>query len=370
MTRAVDVAVIGGGPAGCAAAITLARAGRSVLLLERRTLPAFTAGEGLPPAATPLLRELGVMDRFRVDGHLPSYGNDSAWGDRTLRATEFIFDPNGHGWHLDRARFDATLRATAEEAGAVLLASSAPISHTRTLSGAWRLSCGREKERRSLEARWLLDCTGRRSWLARRLGAARVRHDRLLGFVTLFRPPAVASEADRDSRTLIEAAPEGWWYTALLPGRSRVVVYLTDGDTRSGGKARTSQGFAALLGETEHVRARLEPHAYALEAGPFALPASSERLDRFAGDGWTAAGDAAMAFDPLSSQGILAALSSGLRAGRAVHARLSGRPEALHRYERKLDQIYTSYLTQRTLFYGYERRWDGSEFWQRRHAAL
>src|SRR5215471_2814508 len=113
-----DVAIIGGGPAGSAAAIILSRAGRRVLMIEKDDKQSFKVGESLPPGALPLLTELGVQERFDADNHLVSHGNQSAWGNDRLHSTDFIRDPNGSGWHLNRPLFDSMLRKTARECGA------------------------------------------------------------------------------------------------------------------------------------------------------------------------------------------------------------------------------------------------------------
>ncbi|HYG83191.1 MAG TPA: FAD-dependent oxidoreductase, partial [Pyrinomonadaceae bacterium] len=91
--EAYDVAIVGGGPAGAAAALTLSRAGRRVLLVDANQPSAFKIGEALPPAARPLLSDLGLWDGIAADGHLPCYGNLSAWGAQRLDETAFIFDP-------------------------------------------------------------------------------------------------------------------------------------------------------------------------------------------------------------------------------------------------------------------------------------
>ncbi|MES1163743.1 MAG: FAD-dependent oxidoreductase, partial [Rhizobacter sp.] len=58
-----DVLVIGAGPAGSAAAITLARAGLDVVLVDQHVFPRDKiCGDGLIPDAHNALRKLGVLD--------------------------------------------------------------------------------------------------------------------------------------------------------------------------------------------------------------------------------------------------------------------------------------------------------------------
>src|SRR5215210_769897 len=63
LPRAVDAVVVGAGPAGCAAATVLGRAGRRVLLVDRGGVPRpRLCTHALMPSAIPVLQELGVLD--------------------------------------------------------------------------------------------------------------------------------------------------------------------------------------------------------------------------------------------------------------------------------------------------------------------
>jgi flavin-dependent dehydrogenase len=126
------------------------------------------------------------------------------------------------------------------------------------------------------------------------------------------------------------------------------------------------EGFLALIQDTVHISRKLETHGYATVAKPQPTDARSSRLERFHGEGWLAAGDAAIAFDPLSSQGILSALYSGLKAGEAVIGSLVGDREALLHYDVNILKLYTQFLRDRRHYYGIERRWPASLFWQTR----
>ena len=216
-----------------------------------------------------------------------------------------------------------------------------------------------------MRCRWLIDATGRRGALARRQGVRHHRDDQLVAFFALFRQPC--GPADEDSRTVIEAAPDGWWYTALLPSGRRVVVYLTDADLVRPRALCEKESYLSLLDRTEHIRARLAAHGYVMEGVPRGAPAHSARLARPGGEGWLAVGDAALAFDPLSSQGLLTALFTGMEAANALDAHLSGDAEAVGRYGLRLATIYEAYLRNLATFYSFEARWPGRVFWQRRH---
>jgi flavin-dependent dehydrogenase len=99
-----------------------------------------------------------------------------------------------------------------------------------------------------------------------------------------------------------------------------------------------------------------------------ACMAPSFLLDQAAGDGWLAVGDAASAYDPISSQGIYKALAEGIGAGTAIAAWLRGDSSQLQEYDDAIRARFNTYLHNRNFLYGLEQRWPESLFWQERQA--
>jgi flavin-dependent dehydrogenase len=96
--------------------------------------------------------------------------------------------------------------------------------------------------------------------------------------------------------------------------------------------------------------------------------AHSALLEPCVGPAWIAAGDAALSFDPLSSQGLLNALFTGLASAETADRHLNGFRDAFDEYMQTIDGICKAYLSHLKSWYQTETRWPNSAFWRRRNA--
>jgi flavin-dependent dehydrogenase len=331
-----------------------------VVLLDRLPEPEDRIGETLPGSARRLLETLGAWERFASAGHSLCHARRSVWGGPQPVELDGLSDPAGPGWRLERRRFEADLRAEAAARGARLKAP-APIDGVEREGAGWRLHLAGGE---TLTARALIDAGGRASRPLRAESGRRSARDRLICAWThlpLEREPAEI--------TYTESAPDGWWYSAPLPGGRRLLAFHTDSDLASA-EALTPEALAARARQSATLSAELEDSG-APAPGPARIcAAQGARLAAPAGKGWLAVGDSALAFDPLSSQGLFNALYTGLTGGRAVAARLAGDRLAVPLYASRLDEIWKAYELHRRHFYSQEGRWLDAPFWARRSASV
>jgi flavin-dependent dehydrogenase len=319
-----DVIVIGGGPAGAAAAILIAQAGHRTLLLERAPEPAFKVGESLMPATYWTLDRLGVLDRMRGSAN-PVKGSVQFFSSDARATSPFYFadhDPHESSstWQVLRSDFDGMLLQRAAECGAEVRHGFSVQEVLFAGDRATGVRVGNaEGETQELTARVIVDATGQRAILARQLGI--LEPEECLQHASFFSHFAGAVlDSGRDAgATLIyhtEDQRSWFWFIPLPEDRVSVGVvgsvdYLVR--QRQGDPQRT---FQEELQKCPALSPRLDKASQILPMQ--AIKDYSYKVDPISGHGWVAVGDAAGFIDPIYSTGVFLALKSGEMAADAI----------------------------------------------------
>lgn len=349
-----DVVILGAGIAGCAAALALAD-DRQVLLLDRDASPALRPGDCLPAAAGRILRRLGVWEDFLQQPHLSALGTQSYWGSSEVQIQDGLRNPDGQSWHLDRQAFECLLRRLAARRGVTLRAPDG-IAQAHYDGEFWRLTLDGGAQ---MTARRVIDAGGRRAPFVRRLGVERLVSDSLLAaWATYPDPDRNGIEA---KMATVCATPEGWWYSSPLPHRHRLMAFHTDKPLLDTAQWRYLTPFVCAA-KAHPAMSVLLPEDISSIRYHGITAANSTRLEYAAGPGWAAVGDAALSFDPLSSQGMYNALATAVQLADLV---LDDRP-VTSEYNAQIHRIWTHYAQHRWRFYGMEKRWPARQFWSTR----
>ncbi|MDJ0718981.1 MAG: tryptophan 7-halogenase [Prochloraceae cyanobacterium] len=358
-----QVVIFGGGPAGTATAITLAARGVPTIVLEANPTVRSKIGEVLSANVKPLLNKMGLNKLVDSSTHLPCYGNRFLWGSSQPRDNLFIDRPLNRGWHLNRTDFETKLSQLSISLG-VKWFWNCKLLEVRSLESKWEVLVQYRGKIHSLEANFLVDATGRKAKLARYLGRARKYYDRCVGLACYF---FLEDIEHIPLYTHIEAVADGWWYAALLADRRLVTVFMTDGDLVERAWHQV-EPYWQKLQQTKLIKTlfstdRLPNYA----RGVFAKSAQTSCLVSPVGEGWLAVGDAAFAYDPISSYGISSAMGGGYYAGNAIADYLRGRQEAIPAYRMVTERAFCNYLPLWRYQYLQEQRWVAGTFWRRRH---
>ncbi|MCA1458771.1 NAD(P)/FAD-dependent oxidoreductase [Bradyrhizobium sp. BRP22] len=353
-----DVAVVGGGPAGLATAIALRRKGLAVLVVERTGYRSQRVGEHIPPTTKLELVSLGLAEVGASGVYASCPGIRSIWGSYEPTDRDYLFHPHGEGLNLSRPDFDLGLAAVAERLG-VRITTEARVAALSRLADAWQLLVIRTIGGLEVRATVVIDATGRAASIAKRLGAKPIVFDRLIGIFG--RLPAASP---RNHIVTVEAVEHGWWYSAGLADGTVVVTFMTDPELIATSKAARTRNWYDRLKEASMTAVRIAEHPGTIELQ--IRTARTQRLDEPVGDRWLAVGDAAMSFDPLSSEGISKGLAAGQKAAAVAAALCEGHRFEADGYRDDISTEFAQYLAKHHRYYAVERRWPDALFWRRR----
>jgi len=336
------ILILGAGPAGAAVALGLRRLGYPVSIVsEWRRFPAL---EGVSLRVLEALRAAG-LEHALVDATLPSQRKVSWNGQQHAQNIE---------WLLDRPRFDRGLREDLQRAGVeliegrVLAVQSSAAGHQVQIEG-----------HADLQADFLVESRGRQ---APALGKG-LRGPETVSLLNRWQgaPGATASA--------VESIEQGWvWMARQADGCCYWQLTVDVASTELPGKAqlldycRERRQASALATAFFADGPEVDVHLHARSSTAILCP-------QVCGDNWIRVGDAAMAVDPLSGNGIFQSLSSALQAPVVINTLLRA-PEraalAQQFHRQRVEQLFLRFARIGRDFYADEQRWQDQPFWQTR----
>jgi flavin-dependent dehydrogenase len=357
-----SVVIIGGGPAGCSCAIALAKQGlQDILVIEAGDYSKFVIGESIPPNSKRILNSLGVFKGFLKENHLPCYGVCSYWGDDKRGYNDTVLSPYGHGWHLDRRKFNQFLSQQAQKSDVVVETKATFKKGVQLDNGKFAISYSQDGKEIQVNSQFVVDASGSRSLFAKQQGSIQIEGEPLICLTRRFK---INDTAKISSLTRIESVENGWWYGAKLPNNEMLIAFYTDQETVKETKMHQTEHWMNALKATVSIKDGVE-EIMAFDKTVKGFSARSFCLDKITGENWLAIGDAASAYDPITSRGIYKSLTNGNYAAECISKILNNTSHSLTDFENYITQNYSSYLKERTQYYTSEQRWKFSLFWNK-----
>lgn len=372
------VIVVGGGPAGSVAALTLRRLGHDVELFEKERFPRYRVGESLLPGTLSILKRLGLDDKINAAGYVKKPSATFLWGlDQapwtfsfaTARSAPWICD---HAIQVKREDFDWMLLSTAEERGAVVHHGTAVRDIFVDSEDSVRISYETPAGVKSVEGDFLIDASGAGSPLIRKLKAR--RYDafyRSLAIWSYFKRPDPFSGALKGTTYSI-TFPDGWVWMIPLKGDIYSVGVIVD---QSKGKELSAKGaeafYVEMLSKCKRAMALLGDSPRFDEVR--VVQDWSYEAEVFSAKRFFLCGDSACFTDPLFSQGVHLASQSAVCAAASITRAVEAPAELaeIHRwYNESYRATYEQYHEFLASFYTFASFTEPeSEFWSKRRIA-
>ena len=333
-----DVLIVGGGPAGSAAAMFLIQEGIKPIIVEAEDFPRYHIGESMTGSAGQVLRQLGLETEM-YQRKYPTKQGVKVFG-RSTKGTWFVpvmgRDENRNlfdweTWQVKRSDFDKMMLDEAVRRGAKLLSGKAikPLVEDGSVCGAQvKMTDGGVQD---IQSQVLLDCSGMATWLANQGG---ITGPKYVGTydkqIAIFSQVAGAVRGDVDTRedhkdnTLIFYKEKYHW-AWFIPLDDEVVsigivvpaAYFSD-------KRESKRDF--FLREIQELHPELKrrnPDPKLVE-DMHAIPNYSYQVKAFTGKGFMCIGDSHRFIDPIFSFGLTVALREAQLAAPVIKSYLEG----------------------------------------------
>ena len=335
-----DVLIVGGGPAGAASAMYLARQGIRSVIVEREMFPRYHVGESMTGECGPLVRDLGFAERMSEAQHpvklgvkvfgtggknawwVPVMGRDKDWK---------LFEQ--FTWQVRRSDFDEMMLDEAVARGATLIPGKAlkPILKKDGSVGGVQIRPADSEKTTDIESEVLLDCSGQATWLANLGGLTGPKYvgsyDKQIAIFSQVTGAIRGDDSTRDNakdNTLIFYQSKYHWAWSIPLDDEVVSVGIVSPAAYFQGKGESKRDF--LVRELHELNPELKrrlPEIKLVE-DVHVIPNYSYQVKRFCGKGFICVGDAHRFIDPIFSFGLFAALKEASLAAPAVKAYLGG----------------------------------------------
>lgn len=337
-----EILISGAGPGGTIAAITLAKAGIPVLLVDRETFPRDKiCGDALSGKVVEVLRKLdpAILDRLQASPiQVGSWGVDFYAPNRQLLhvpfKTNYAKTDRAPGFLTTRLNFDHFLVEEVRKYPLITLLERHELKTFERAGNQWRVGFKNQNETHSVKL--IIAADGAQSAFARKVGNIQVEKNHYCGGVRAYYEGVTGMDPDNfiELHFIDDVLPGYFWIFPLPDGKANVGLGMRS-DKISKKKIDLKKLMERIVSSDPVISKRFSQARRLDDIKGFGLPLGSKKRP-VSGDGFMLVGDAASLIDPFTGEGIGNAMMSGWMAGkRAAEALQTGKTDAasLRKYD-------------------------------------
>jgi flavin-dependent dehydrogenase len=318
-----DVVIIGGGPAGTAAATFLQRRGHRCVLLDRSTFPRYMIGESLIPHSYGTLSRLGLLPKLQGSHFTPKFSvrfvSPDGAESRPFFFSETIEGEAAQTWQVERSEFDQMCLEHAAAEGVEIRSDSKVDRVIFDGDRAVGVSVRTTGAAAELSARVVVDASGRATVIGSQLGLREpIPSLRKTSVWSYYKGGARGKGQDAGETTIVLLPEKCWAWYIPLPDDIVSVGIVAPPDVLFSDGSSPEDAFLRTIATSEPLSARL---AAASSVAPVrgGVGIMAYRNTRTVGEGWVMVGDARAFLDPIYSSGVFLALESAEQAAECIH---------------------------------------------------
>ena len=350
-----SIAIIGGGPAGCALACFLVARSIDCIIFDEGNKPHLLVGESLIPAAIPLIRRLGIeqeVAQFSVVKKGAGMRHRSGAPRVDFEFRDLGNDVPDYAYNIPRPLFDQALRNRAKALGVRFVSHKAEVELTTDPTRELQLSDDSllaANLNRATQPDLLIDASGRKRLFSRKLklGATRGSRNDVAHFAHYKNFPC---DSALPGQVVISALECGWSWQIPLKDCTSVGVVLDAKAAQSYGTSAAQRLDAVIQSNT-----LLNKPGRALCSEVMTYSNYQLIADKGFGDGWVLLGDAFGFVDPMLSPGVFMALESASELDRLVFSKTlssqAQRERQFAEYSKSVRNWHQSWTTLIDYFY-------------------
>lgn len=372
------VLIIGAGPAGSVAALTLTGLGHDVEVFEKASFPRYRVGESFLPGTLSILHRLGLSEALEEAGFVKKPSATFLWGHDQAPWTFSFTTPKTAPWVFDhsiqvlREEFDTLLLEHVRKRGATVHENTLVQDIDLSSPDQVTITVDRDGATETVSGDFVIDAGGANGPLARQLNVRRL--DEFYKNFAIWSYFAVKDpfSGDLKGTTYSITFEDGWVWMIPLKGDIYSVGLVVDrskvGELRATGREQFYRDTLARCPRAVEILGDAEPYEEVRVVHDWSYDSELFSADRF-----FLCGDSAAFTDPLFSQGVHLATQSAVSAAGAID-RITEHPdelEAVHRwYNRSYQETYEQYHEFLASFYTFASFTEpDSQFWRQRRIA-